>query len=271
VQVNRMRARAGSIVVDGEYRHYESINGGESDRPDRIRIAVPEVQLAELERIFLPTLRRQEGFLARTFRLQRATVPDWLKDRQIEGSLQIKSLLMDDSPLGTVRARIVWNGVHVQFPSIETRLNDMDGAGKLNLSLANALPLYRLSGRLRSLDYHNGKLDLEGAFDTTGLGTALLRNATSEGSFTGSGITLGPDAEIDEMSGDFHLEPSPLAPRLVLLKVQVTQGQTVLHGQGASQPDGRIVLDLTSSGRKQVRLTGMLLPMHPAPVTQELR
>jgi hypothetical protein len=44
----------------------------------------------------------------------------------------------------------------------------------------------------------------------------------------------------------------------------VVQGADNLSGQGSSQPDGHIVLDLTS-GRKQVRLTGMLLPMHPDP------
>jgi hypothetical protein len=38
-----------------------------------------------------------------------------------------------------------------------------------------------------------------------------------------------------------------------------------LSGQGSSQPDGHIVLELTTTGRKQVRLTGMLLPMHPEP------
>jgi hypothetical protein len=37
-----------------------------------------------------------------------------------------------------------------------------------------------------------------------------------------------------------------------------------LIGQGSSQPDGHLVLELTS-GRRQVRLTGMLLPVHPEP------
>ena len=68
------------------------------------------------------------------------------------------------------------------------------------------------------------------------------------------------------MSGEFHLEPSTLASRLVLSKLQVVQGQSILHGQGATQADGHIVLELTTTGRKQVRLTGMLLPMHAAPL-----
>jgi hypothetical protein len=51
---------------------------------------------------------------------------------------------------------------------------------------------------------------------------------------------------------------------LLLSNVQLLQGAETLVGQGASQPDGHIVLEL-ASGRKQVRLTGMLLPVHPEP------
>ncbi len=55
-----------------------------------------------------------------------------------------------------------------------------------------------------------------------------------------------------------------LGTKLLLSNVQVLQGAETLVGQGASQPDGHIVLEL-ASGRKQVRLTGMLLPVHPEP------
>lgn len=264
VQVNRIRARAGAVVVDGDYRHYES------DRPDHIRLTLPELQIAELEHMFLPTLRRQEGFLERAL-LRRAPIPEWLKTRQLEGSVQIRSLRLDDTALGSVRASIIWDGVHVQFPAIEARLNDMDAVGKMTLSLANALPQYKLSGRLRALDYRSGKLNVEGALNTSGLGAALLRNASADGTFIASDIALGPDVEMDEISGDFNLDSSTVVPRLVLSKVQVTQGQTILHGHGATQSDGHIVLDLTTSGRKQVRLTGLLLPIHPAPAVQEIR
>ena len=69
---------------------------------------------------------------------------------------------------------------------------------------------------------------------------------------------------MDETSGEFHLEPGTVMPHLALSKVQVTQGVNVLHGQGASTADGRIVLDLTTAARKPVRLTGMLLPVRTA-------
>jgi hypothetical protein len=58
------------------------------------------------------------------------------------------------------------------------------------------------------------------------------------------------------------LAPVSGIPRLVLSNIQVEQGTDTFSGQGASQPDGHIVLELTS-GHKQLRLTGMLLPIHP--------
>ncbi len=75
---------------------------------------------------------------------------------------------------------------------------------------------------------------------------------------------LAPDAEVREVSGSYSVGTSYGVPRLVLSNVQVLEGAETLVGQGASQPDGHIVLEL-ASGRKQVRLTGMLLPVHPEP------
>ncbi len=256
LQMNRIHARAGAVSLEGDYRKML-----DSEQPDRVRITVPELQVAELERIFMPTLRRQEGFLARTFRWQRAPIPEWLKERQVEGSIQIKSLLLDDTTLGSIRTRVVWNRLHLQFPGLETHLDDMDGTGKLTVNLTNALPQYRLSGRLNSVRYRDGKLDVLGVFESEGIGPALFGNATAEGTFSASAISLAADTEVDEMSGEFHLEPGATIPHLALSKLEVTQGANVLHGQGASTADGRIVLDLTTSGRKPVRLTGMLSPV----------
>ena len=262
IQMNRVRARAGALSIESEYRHFLV-----ASRPDHVRISVAEADIGEIERLFLPTLRRPRGFLARTLGLPNgAALPDWLKEREVEGSIQIQSLLQNDANLGTVRARVLWNGATVQFPAIEAHLDDMNGAGKLTVNLAGPLPQYRLSGRLRAIDYRDGKLDLDGAIETSGIGAALVRNARADGAFSGSDIALAPDTQVDEIAGEFRLESSAIAPRLALTKVRMTQGQDVLIGQAASQPDGHIVFELTS-GRKQVRLSGMLLPVHPLPST----
>lgn len=262
IQLSRIHGQVGDIAIEGDYRRFL-----DAEQPDRARLTVNEVQLAQLESAFLPTLAREEGFLARTFRLRHAAVPDWLKERQVEGSIQIKNLLLGEIPLGNVRSRLIWNGIHLQFPGVEARLDDTHAAGRLTVSLAGPLPQYRFNGRVSSVDYRNGKLDLDGIFESAGVNEALVHNARSDGTFTARAIELAADTEVDEMSGEFHLEPGSLVPRLFLSKLQVIQGANILHGQGASQTDGRIVLDLTTSGRKQVRLTGMLLPVHVVPAT----
>jgi hypothetical protein len=123
-----------------------------------------------------------------------------------------------------------------------------------------------LNGTLENFDYRNGQLDLNGEFVTSGVGAELLLNLRSTGTFEGRGIVLAPDAEMRAVSGSYRVAASNGIPRLLLSNVQVSQGADTLTGQGSSQPDGHLVLDLTT-GRRQVRLTGMLLPVRiePAP------
>ncbi len=259
VQLKGLRGRVGPVALEGDYRYL--IAGG---RPDRLRLSLGEVQAADLEHLLLPTLSREPGFLARALRLAPSHVPDWLKDRQLEGTVQVKNLLAADASLGSFKARLVWNGASVQLNNIETQRDNMQGAGKLTINLAGPVPRYAFTGQLTNIDYRNGTLDLDGTLETKGLGMDVLLNAVSEGSFSGDTIALAADTQVDDVSGEYRLEATSTGPHLILPKVQLTQGPDVLHGQGASQPDGHIVLELTT-GRKQVHLTGMLLPLHPAP------
>jgi hypothetical protein len=138
----------------------------------------------------------------------------------------------------------------------------MHAEGKLSLNLNNPSPVYSWTGAIENLEYRNGRLDLEGEIETSGTAQNLLLNIRSQGTFEGQGIELGPDTEVSAITGGYKLAPVAGIPRLVLSNIQVEQGADTFSGQGASQPDGHIVLELTS-GRKQLRLTGMLLPIHP--------
>jgi hypothetical protein len=259
IQMTHIRARAGTVRLDGEYR-YDS----EAARPNRLRLNIPELKLAELERLMLPTLRREEGFLARTFRLRNARIPKWLEDRNVDASIQIGSLLNGDAALGHLRTHLVWDGPKIVLSDLESRMDEMRATGKVTLSLATAVPSYQLSGSIENLDYRNGQLDIDGELQTSGIGENLLLNIRSEGSFEGREIMLGPETMVREIAGTYRIAPAAGVPRLLLSNLQVSQGLDTLVGQGSSQPDGRIVLELMS-GRRPVRLTGMLLPIHPEP------
>src|SRR5262249_14015176 len=57
VSLNRVRARLGAIALTGEYR-WEPV----ATRPHKFRIAIPEADGFELERLLAPTLARERGF-----------------------------------------------------------------------------------------------------------------------------------------------------------------------------------------------------------------
>ena len=258
LQLTRIRGRAGTLKFEGDYRYDAS-----APRPHRLRLTVPELQLADLEGLMLPTLSRDEGFLARAFRRDHP-LPKWLLQRDADVGLQVLKLANGDAPLGDLSAHAVWHGPSINLSNIEWHLDSMHATGKMSVNLAKTEPSYELNGTVENFDYRNGQLDIDGELQTRGIGPALLLNLRSKGTFDGRGIMLAPDAEVREVSGSYRLGATSGIPRLLLSNVQLLQGAETLVGQGASQPDGHIVLEL-ASGRKQVRLTGMLLPVHPEP------
>ena len=258
IHIDSIRAHVGTVKLEGEYR-YDPAAG----RPHRVRVKTPEVQLADLEKLMLPTLRRNEGFLARTFR--KDTLPKWLQDREVEGAIQVDRLMNGDALMGEFRAHLVWDGPSILLSDVDCRLEDMRATGKIALNVNKRAPSYHLEGKIENLDYRNGRLDVEGELDTSGIAEALLLNIRSQGTFEGREIAFAPDIDVDEISGSYRVAPASGIPRLTLSNLQVAQGPDTLSGQGASLPDGHIVLELTTTGKKPVRLTGMLLPMHSEP------
>lgn len=256
IQLTHLRGRAGPVKFQGDYRYDAS-----AAHPHRLRLNIAELQLADLETLLMPALRRDEGFLARAFRRDQP-VPKWLEDRDAELAIQVTSLMSGDLALGDLNAHGVWRGTSITLPMVDWHWNDMNASGKMSVNLAKAEPAYDLSGTVENFDYRDGQLDFNGELQTSGTGGALITNLRSKGTFDGREITLAPGTDVREVSGSYRVGPYYRVPRLLLSDVQVIQGAETLVGQGASQPDGHIVLELTS-GRKQVRLTGMLLPVHP--------
>jgi AsmA family len=256
IRMNRIRARVGAVRLEGDYRY-----DPDAAQPDRLHLRIPELKLAELERLMLPSLRRKESFLARTFG-RNSPLPRWLEERSVDASIQVASLVNGDAPLGQLQAHLTWEGSKIDVSSFDLRLDSMHASGALTASLDKVLPAYHVTGSLENMEYRGGQLGLDGALDSSGLGDSLLLNAQSEGTFEGREIALGPDAQVHEISGAYRVAPVLGVPRLALSNLQVAFGQDNLVGQGASLADGRIVLELMS-GRKPVRLTGMLLPVHP--------
>src|SRR5581483_2606479 len=259
VQIRNLRGHLGTVPVQVDYRF--DIAGG----PHSIRLTAADASLPELQRLFLPTLRRRQGFLA-NLRLRRAPAPEWLQDRNVEGTIQIRRLALDAEPVCAFKAHIAWSGTAAQFTNATCTLDDLETSGRITINLAGSIPQYRLTGTIDNFESPNGEYDFEGEFGSSGLGTDVLLNASSKGAFTGRDVRLSNDTTLREITGAFDLTPALTGPRVALTKLQATDGVDSFTGQGTGLADGRIVLDLTTAAKRQVKLTGSLFAVRTPPV-----
>ena len=255
VAVTRIRARVGNIAFGGEYHWGSQVNtedDSEKAGPQSFRLQVASADAKEVERLFQPTISREGGLLARTLRLGAAgATPDWLTERNVDGVLSIRTLTLADTHLSIDSARLVWDGASVKLSAIQGKVADAAFNGELRVDLAGRAPVYGFEGNLADLPYKGGKLDLSGKVSAEGNGPALWASIKADGTLNGRSIAFSPDTEFRRASGRFQMNMTATGPRWKLSGLKVTQGNDSLSGEGTTQADGRLVLDL-SSGNRQV-------------------
>ena len=241
--VDKMVARVGPADIAGDYRYEPG-----AVRPHRFRLTIPAIDAAELERLLMPTLRRNQGFLARTLGIGKTGIPDWLAQRFMDGTVQIGELTIGDTVFDRVQSRVRWNGASVDLGDIEVQVENGAAYGRVLVDLTGRAPVYRTNFHLDSVDFQGGKIDAEGVIHAAGTGADLLAGIHSDGSFTGRALDICKTA-----SGCYRLE----WPRLRFTELQLMIGPDLFTGRGATLGDGRVLLQL-SSGAKQMKVTGTL-------------
>jgi AsmA family len=254
VVLDHMRARVGEIEAQGEYRYEPG-----AARPHRLKVVFAELDAAELERVLMPALARRGGLIARAFR--RVPVPDWLARQHIDGTVQIAALTIGDTRFEHVRGRLLWDALKVELTGIQARLENGSVTGALAVNLRGARPSYRLVSRLRAMDCRSGKVDTETVLETAGTGAELLENLHAEGTFTGRALELASLPLLKSVSGSYKFVWARKAPRLLLTDLQLATGTEVFTGRGATQDDGRLLVQL-SSGSREMRVSGSLAQLH---------
>jgi hypothetical protein len=264
VMLEHIRARAGRIAIQGEYRYEPG-----ATRPHRVHVIIPELDAVELERVLLPTLRRRRGLIARALNFVRAPVPDWLAERHVDGSVQVGVLTVAGARIERLRAHLSWDAMKAELGAIQARMENGTITGQLTANLRGASPTYRLVSHWLAVDCRAGKMDADATLETSGTGAELLANLRSEGTFNGRAVELASLPAFKTVSGSYKLVWSRNAPRLQFTDVQVATGGEVYTGRGATQEDGRILVQL-SNGAKEMRLTGTLAQLHAdeSPVAQ---
>ena len=250
VAIDRLRAKAGTLQFTGDY-HYDPA----AARPERIHLRAARWDAAEVEAELMPTLRRSRSLLARA--LGRNALPDWLKERSVDGTLQIDRLLVGDVPVENVRAHVAWNAARLELDNLQARLDNAALTGQLAVNLRGQRPGYTLTGRIAGLEWQAGKLDAEGTVETAGFGAQLLANLTSDGTFTANGLDFGPPGPFRAAAGGYSLLWSQGIPRLKLTSLNLRTEDETFTGHGATQDDGRLLVVLTN-GAREMRMSGLL-------------
>ncbi|HEY2842135.1 MAG TPA: hypothetical protein VGJ09_00735, partial [Bryobacteraceae bacterium] len=258
VALSRLQAQAGTISITGSFRREPDAEASEKARPDRFDLKIGEADAAELSRLLAPSMVRDAGFLARTLRLGgNAPLPAWLQALHAEGALTVASLKAGDVRLNGVQAKVKWNGPVVRLSELSGSSDPAAFSGDLSIDLTTGTPQYRFDGKVGDIPFKGGKLDLDGSLDAEGDGLSLLESVRAEGTLRGRAIAFAPDAEFRSVTAHFEMQGGGAAARWKLSNVEVNQSGESLAGSGASQADGRMVLDLTSRGRP-LRYTGTL-------------
>ncbi len=250
--VTRLRAKVGEIAFTGDYRWEPA-----AVRPHKFHLTIPEADAAELKRVLLPAMVRDRGFFARTLRLGDAPAPEWLKARRADGTIAIGTLAFGDTAVQVEQARLLWDGTQVRLAGIGAHVEQASLTGDLTVDLSSRLPHYRFAGKLGEVAYKEGRLNFEGSVDADGAGADILASAHAEGRMHGRSIVFSPEAEFRTAAACFEVSEQTGGERWKLSSVEVTQGADTYTGSGATQSDGRLVLDLLSRGR-QVRYSTLL-------------
>ncbi|HEY1205871.1 MAG: AsmA family protein [Bryobacteraceae bacterium] len=252
--MDRIEGRAGAIAFKGEYRYVTA-----AERPDQLRISMTSADTQELERLLMPSLRREESLLSRALRFGRTKSPEWLDNRRAEASLEFGSLTVAGLPLDKVHMHVRWEGTAIEATEVTAQFGAGSLTGRMSANLRGSQPAYRLSARVRGVNWMNGKWDGRGTLQAAGSGDDLLRNLRLDGSFKGRSVTLTGDTAAQAVSGSFAFSLPRGRPFLRVSDLAMTVGDASYKGTGAMGSDGRLYLEF-SDGQKQMRVGATLSP-----------
>jgi hypothetical protein len=255
IAMRMLEAKVGRTELHGEYRF-----NPKAARPHYVACRIPQLEASEFASLLSPTLLRPQSLLSRALRFGRVSVPDWLADRRVEGTVEIDSLVFAGETFEAASLRFFLDGPDLDVPRFQARVQGGQASGYFRASFGGALPSYMLSGSLEGAAWRGGSLSGEGEIQTSGAGDELYWNLSADGSFRAQGVTLGQDFQARALSGAWSLRWDRKRPRLELNNLRLAEGAEVLTGQGLALDTGQLRIDL-AQGERRLRLAGSLDPI----------
>jgi hypothetical protein len=250
--LKRVNLSVGGVEAQGEYR-YDTL----AARPHKFRITIPDASGPALEKLLMPALRRG-NFLTYAFNFGRVPEPDWLRNMRADGTIQAGALSIAGARFSGLRARMIWDGMDVQFAGLESQFGDAAFTGAATVHLAGRQPAYEIEGKLSGVPWRSGTISAEGKLSTSGTGTALFANMRATGSFEGREIDLSALDAYDLLTGSFEWAWDARNPKLRLTQLVMKTGADTYLGSAEMEDNGQLVLKI-SDGTKHIQAAGAIL------------
>ena len=116
VALDHIDAKAGKNAFTGSYSYEPG-----AARPHRLHLRCTTLDAADLEAEWMPTLRRNNGSLARA--LGRSSLPDWLRQRAVDGTIQVDDFQIAGADVENMRAHLLWDEARAQLDILQAKLN----------------------------------------------------------------------------------------------------------------------------------------------------
>src|SRR5207302_1783473 len=151
----------------------------------------------------------------------------------------------------------LWDGGKAQFDKFQARMDGGRVTGALAVSLRAGGPAYRLEARCRGIQWKSGNVDTETVLETSGTGMDLLAHLHASGGFRADGLEMEALPDLERVSGSYDLVWLGGGLRVRFPELELVSGDDTYTGQGSSQPDGTLLIQL-SSGSKEMNMSGTL-------------
>ncbi len=207
VAIRRMRAEWNSIELEGEGAYYP-----QSSRAAEINLTLSEASAADLVRILKSAQRPPSGLLEK-MRFRRATMPDWLRSRNVSARVRIKSLQFASGVFQPLNLTCRWKGTNLEATidasefSIPNQPASAGVAGKFSSELWQPVADYRFTGIISNWPLEKGTASFSGTLNAGSLEEDWLDSLEGEGTVA---FTEAPqeEARLHIKQGKFVLESS---------------------------------------------------------------
>jgi hypothetical protein len=113
---------------------------------------------------------------------------------------------------------------------------------------------------MKNYGWRGGHAEIEGSVTASGSGLDLLASLHAQGTYDLRSVAMAPEFLLQTATGTFDVAASRTGPQVKLTVAQASSGAERFTGEGSTEADGRLHLDL-ASGTRVMRLAGPVAPL----------